>query len=148
MVASTLPPHNVITSISMTSYCMKTVSIPTSVRIYTVVLLNQDLTNELEGATIFEPDKKKCKQHYILHPYKGLPPCQTTAPDPSAMMHDTQLLYNSSHQCWDPSHLPHILCYSPSDLEPSSVHGKGHHVHNKKRGRNSAPPFNKRRQSM
>lgn len=112
----------------MTPYRLKTASIPTSARIYDAVPLQQDLNNELEGATITEadqlenPDSQKPQQCYILHPYEGLPPRQTTAPDPSTLMHNGEPLYDSESKSWAPSYLPHILRnpVPASDLESSS----------------------------
>lgn len=141
---STPPPCNAVTSVSVTPYRLKTASIPALARIYTAVPLNQDLTNELEGATIVEPDQKKPKQHDILHPYASLPPRQTTAPDPSTITHKKQLLYTSESQSWDPSYLPHILHDPASDSVPgSSVQtGRKKHACDTKKAHNSMPTLN------
>ncbi|KAG6381470.1 hypothetical protein JVT61DRAFT_43 [Boletus reticuloceps] len=145
MSAHTPPPHNVITFMSMMPYHMKTASIPTSARVYGAVPLNQDLTNKLEGAIVLEPDRKHPKDHYILHPYKTLPP-PSIAPNSSAVTCDNQLLYDSTSQCWDPSYLPHILHNSPSSSQHASR--KSWTVHKKKQLHNSAPPLDKKRWSM
>ena len=135
MHARTPPPCNAVTSISMTPYQLKTVSIPTSARIYSAVPLKQDLTNELEDAMIVEPDAKKSQQHYILYSYHSLPPHQATAPDPSIITYDNRPLYHSASKSWDPAHLPHVLCNPTSNYkEPTPVHAgrRGHAIHKKK----------------
>lgn len=128
------PERNAATSMSMTPYQLKTASIPTSARVYSAVPLNLDLTNELEGATVVEKDKRKGSKHYILHPYDHLPPSHTTAPDPATIMRNNEPLYNSATESWDPSYLPHILRNSPSQT------GQGKRKKRKKKSSTSVPP--------
>ena len=137
MHVNTPSQHNVVTSLSITSCCMKTMSIPMLVRIYSVVTLNQDLSNKLEGTTTNKDNHSK--EHYILHPYKCLPHHQTIAPDLGAVTCDNQPLHDSVSQHCHPSYLPHILHASTPLLKSGSVHtaGTNHVIYNKTKGHSS-----------
>ena len=76
------PPRHAMTSMSMTPFCIKTASIPTSAKILQKVALNNNLTNELEGATIIKKDMFKSKTHYVLLLYSIL---NVKTPKPSAL---------------------------------------------------------------
>lgn len=118
----TTPPHrNAATSLSFTPYILKTASVPTSAIIYQATPLNQDLQNELAGATIDEPKwTKKGSSHYVLHLYQQFQQ-HTGVQDPKlSELESDPPLYDSEQNCWQPSLLPNILRHSPS----TTTHGK------------------------
>ena len=110
-------------------------SVPTSAKLYQVMPLNEDLQNELDGATLEEPvmQGQGDHSHYILHFYQS-----TGAHIPKLVaLKDSDSksqLYDANLNCWQPSFLPHILCFS------AATHGVGCGCRNSIRTLDSALP--------
>lgn len=125
-----LSPHQAVASMSIMPFHIKMASISTSAKALQKVALDNNLMNELEGATITEEDMSYSKTHYMLHFYIAIWTWRVS--EPSKMKtHNSTPLYDQQSKQWHPSPLSHILHTLSAHASCSSVQAtrkdlKGH----------------------
>jgi hypothetical protein len=104
MAPITLPPINAMTSVSLTPFRLKTGLIPTAVKLCHVAPLDEDLQNELAGATIKEDQLSTGNNHFVLHPFRSFQDFQGGADvlALSKLKDGGRQLYNTNSNCWQP----------------------------------------------
>ncbi|KAG9316147.1 hypothetical protein JVU11DRAFT_3830 [Chiua virens] len=124
------PPRNAITSNSFTPFILKTASIPTSVKLYQAVPLDQDLQNELLNATLEEPPRwrrdNKLKHdlqyvQYMFRIYQSHMKVQT----PDLLLLSEELYDHKSHT-WQPLVIPFVLwARAPRESSTATATSRG-----------------------